>query len=320
VTRGETRAGTGGSARFVTPDAYRGLLDMNILCGVDESGAGREAAFAAALLAHRAGGRLTLLRTTQESVTSPPRTAASAMRLNVGAGATPSDAARRELVLLAEEIRGVAGVRPDVRVERGRPADRLLAAAEDTKADMIVIGERTEKWDRLAESADVPILVVPSGATPAVDGDVALALEAGRPPTGAAAAAAWLALQLGAGITVVHVLASPRAVTEPVLPMQRAARAAIDAAVPTGELDVRHVTAYERPAADLARTLRQLDAAVAVVDAPRRHGWRRLLRPGLSDRVGRARASPVMIVPEGAAMGSAAADDGVAAEWLRRAS
>ncbi|HEX8086981.1 MAG TPA: universal stress protein [Solirubrobacteraceae bacterium] len=294
---------------------------MHILCGVDESGAGRQAAFAAARLAQRAGGRLTLLRTTQESVASPPaRTAASAMRLNVEADLTPSDAARRELALLAEEIRGVAGVRADVRVERGRPADRLLAAAAETNAEMVVIGERTAKWDRLTESASVPILVVPSGATPIVDGDVALAVAAGRPSTGAPAAAARLAVQLGAGITVVHVLASPRAVIERVLPMQRAARDAIDAAAPTGEIDVRHVTAYERPAADLVRTLRQLDAAVTVVDAPRRHGWRRLLRPGLSDKVVRARPSPVMIVPAGAAMGSAAADDGVAAGWLPRAS
>jgi nucleotide-binding universal stress UspA family protein len=71
----------------------------------------------------------------------------------------------------ALEDRGLTGVKTILR--KGHPAEEILATAKDEEADMIVIGSRGRRTTRLfmgsvsrevANGAEVPVLLVPSGA------------------------------------------------------------------------------------------------------------------------------------------------------------
>ncbi len=284
---------------------------MHFLCGVDSSAAGRNAAFAAAHLVRRMGGRLTLLRVVAHGVTPVgSRTTSSGVPLNLQVANAVTEAARRELDSLADEIALSVGLRPAARVESGNPAARLLAAARESATDVIVIGAiprsrlgdalLAETRDRLIQHAPCPVLVVPAHAVLPTGHGVALAFETPAVSGGAPAVAAQLASQLDAGMTVIHVLANPRSYPEPVVPMQRAARAAIGGAVSIDHLDIRHATAYRNPAADLGRTITEIEPALLVVGAAGRPSWRDLLWPSLAAQLVRGATRPVVVVPVGA--------------------
>jgi nucleotide-binding universal stress UspA family protein len=286
---------------------------MHLLCGVDSSAAGRNAAFAAAHLARRLGGRLTLLRVVAHGVTPvSSRTTTSGVPLNLQVANAVTEAARRELDALADEIARSLALRPEVRVESGNPAARLLAAARESATAVIVIGAIprsrlgdalfAETRDRLTQHAPCPVVVVPAHAALPTGHGVALAFETPAVSDDAAAVAAQLSRQLDAGTTVIHVLANPRSYPEPVLPMQRAARAAIEGAVPIDDLDIRHATAYRNPAGDLARTIAEIEPAVLVAGATRRPNWRNLLWPSVAAELVRRATHAVVVVPVGATL------------------
>jgi nucleotide-binding universal stress UspA family protein len=71
----------------------------------------------------------------------------------------------------ALEDRGLTGIKTILR--KGHPAEEILATAREEEADMIVIGSRGRRTTRLfmgsvsrevANGAEVPVLLVPSGA------------------------------------------------------------------------------------------------------------------------------------------------------------
>ena len=249
---------------------------MHILCGIDESRSGHAVARVAAQLAHRMGGELTLTNVTA-----------------AGAG---------ELDALADGSAAWLGGRPDVRVVPGDNAAAWLAVtARDIACDLVVVG--ATRRARLADALSVgcPVIVVPPGAPPPIGDRVAVAYETSGTSAGAAAVAARLATAIEGCLTVIHVLADPRACARPVLPMHRAARDDVHAALDDEAPALRHVSAYRLPAVHLARTVAELDPALLVVAAPRA-SWRNPLRRSVASQLLRRASCPVVLVPRGAAV------------------
>ena len=133
-------------------------MDGSILCGVDESASALGAAQVARGLSRALG--LTLVFVSVVDVASTDATkdaiAERLAQLTAGAGESPSRA--RWLL------------------EVGHPADRLLAAAADTQASMIVVGSHGPRSSLLGSiSAEVsrragcPVVVVPPGAEDSLD-------------------------------------------------------------------------------------------------------------------------------------------------------
>ena len=286
---------------------------MHILCGVDESAGGQSAANVAALLAHRMGAQLTLVRVvamTPGSASARGRVVTPLVDLDRTGAAAAS--AQDELDALADDIAAAFGARPDVSVVHGdNPAEELRAVARALEGNLIVIGAparsrfagvlRAGTRAALLRTADCPVMVVPAGAAPPIGDGVAVAHETGA-STGAATVAARLASALDASLTVIHVLADPRSYTRPALPMYHAVRRGLAAADDGDELDVRHVGAYRLPAAHLAHTVAEVRPALVVVAAPRQATWRHRLRPSVSAQLLRRARCPVVVVPEGAAV------------------
>jgi nucleotide-binding universal stress UspA family protein len=286
---------------------------MHFLCGVDNSTTGRNAAFVAAHVANRVSGRLTLMRVVTHGVTTRSAgTAPSGSPLHLQAASAVTEAARRELEMLANEIAVSVGFRPATRIESGNPAVHLLAAAAETAANVIVIGSVprgrlgdamfAETRDRLTQDARCPVMVVPESAPLPTGRGVALAFETPAVSDDAAAVAARLSLQLDTAMTVVHVLSNPRAYAEPILPRYRAASEAVDAAVSDGHLTVKHAAAYRNPAGSLRGTIGDADPALIVVGATRRANWLNLLRPSVAAQLLRHATHPVLVVPVGASL------------------
>jgi nucleotide-binding universal stress UspA family protein len=143
-------------------------------------------------------------------------------------------------------------------------------------------------------------MVVPPGAAPPTSDCVAVAFDTSRASGRAAAVAARLASKLEGCLTVIHVLADPRSYSQLVLPMHRAVRGVVEAALDGVELDLRHVSAYRLPVADLAQTVADVQPELLVVAAPPRTNWQNLGRPSLSAQLLRRASCPVVVVPEGA--------------------
>jgi nucleotide-binding universal stress UspA family protein len=125
----------------------------SMICGIDDSASARRAARVARGLSSKLGLRLVFVRVVDEESTDE-KINATAERL--------------------ERLTRVAG---DVDcgahwlVEIGHPADRLVAAAKDADASMIVVGSHGPRSSLLGSiSADVsrrapcPVVVVPPGA------------------------------------------------------------------------------------------------------------------------------------------------------------
>jgi len=211
---------------------------------------------------------------------------------------------------LADDIAADFGTRPSVLVARsGDPAEAVLATARALPCDLIAIGatprparlarvlcDRTR--DALVRQADCPVMVVPPGAALPIGDCVAVAYDASG--ASAAAVAAQLASAVAGCLTVIHVLADPRSGSRPVLPMHRAVREHVDAALDGEEIDLRHVSAYRLPAAHLAQAVAEVRPALLVVPAPPRANWRTVLRPSISAQLLRRASLPIVVVPRGA--------------------
>lgn len=138
------------------------------------------------------------------------------------------------------------------------------------------------------------------GAEPTSGDCVAVAYDGSDASAAAAAFAARLASALGARLTVIHVLADPRSCSRPVLPMYRAVRRLVDAALDDERVDLRHVSAYRLPAAYLRHAVAEVRPALLVVPAPPRARWRTILRPSIGSLLLRNASCPIVVVPPGA--------------------
>jgi len=125
----------------------------SIICGVDESASARGAAVVARRLSRKLGLSLVFVRVVDE-----------------GTSRETFDAAAERLELFTTDT-SAADSSTQWLVETGHPADRLVAAAEDADASMIVVGSHGPRSSLLGSiSAEVsrrapcPVVVVPPGA------------------------------------------------------------------------------------------------------------------------------------------------------------
>jgi nucleotide-binding universal stress UspA family protein len=125
----------------------------SIICGVDESASAQGAARVARGLSRELGLRLVFL------------------------GVVDAESTREEFDATAERLERLTNATRDVDsgaqwlVEVGHPADRLVAAAEDANASMIVVGSHGLRSSLLgsvsgevSRRAPCPVVVVPPGA------------------------------------------------------------------------------------------------------------------------------------------------------------
>ena len=139
----------------------------SIICGVDESASAQGAALVARGLSRKLGLRLVFVRVVDE-----------------GSSREKFDATAESLERFTSATRNVDSSAQWL-VEVGHPADRLVAAAEDANASMIVVGSHGPRSSLLGSvSAEVsrrapcPVVVVPPGAEDgrnegrAISGDV----------------------------------------------------------------------------------------------------------------------------------------------------
>lgn len=209
------------------------------------------------------------------------------------------------------------GVRVEVRIDKGHPADRIVEIAKEIKPGLVamsthgrsgigrwIYGSVTEKI--LRAKLDVPILVVRSDKTKAgelrrivvpVDGSPA-ALEAVGP-------AVELARLFEAIVIAVHVAA-------PELPFPLGA-------TPEQKLSAA-VQAFREAGIDAVGVLKSGDAATAILDAVREHaadliamtthgrtGFTRWVLGSVAEKVLRGSTVPMLVVPAHAAKPAAAA-------------
>jgi nucleotide-binding universal stress UspA family protein len=211
----------------------------------------------------------------------------------------------------ARARRRAAGVAVRARLERGSPAIRLSEAAEG--ADLLVVGRHTRDplpgplVHGLAGRADPPVVVVPAGSPPPVDGTsgrIVVGLDDSAAATAAAEFAFREASLRGAPLTVVHVTAPPVFRLPGAPAPTRLDMADVDTATYLSEL----VAGFEKEYAVAAdREFPQGDAAPALADASRgaallvvgnrgHHGLTRAVLGSVSLGVLRTATCPVAVV------------------------
>jgi nucleotide-binding universal stress UspA family protein len=263
---------------------------MQLLCGLDESAPGRNAASVAATLARRLGAGLTLMHVMRPG--------------------DDEDAARERLAGIAHDVSQRADVPADLRIEPGRPAERLQAAARELGCDLIVIGHARrgpfadvlfgEVHEPLLRTGSVPVVLVPAGASVDPGERIVLACRASAVPQRAAEVAGRLAGALDVPVVITQVL--PDAGARPTSwQVYDAARRDGRAATQAGGdgVEVEFAEYDGAPGPELARALAALDASLLVVGERRRGRWTRLLRPSVASVAARQARHPVVVVPAG---------------------
>jgi nucleotide-binding universal stress UspA family protein len=261
---------------------------MQILCGVDESAPGRNAAIVAAALARRLDATVTLMHVAPPGADEP--------------------AARERLAAVTRAASEEAGGPVALRIEHGRPAARLRAVARQLGCDLIVIGHARrgpladvlfgEVHEPLLRTGSVPVVLVPAGASLDPEERIVLACRASAVPQRAAEVAGRLAAALDVGIVVTQVLPDGR--TRPTSwQVYDAARRDGEAATEAGgaRLQVQFAEYEGAAGPELARALPALDASLLVVGERRRGRWTRLLRPSVASVAARHARQPVIVVP-----------------------
>ena len=199
-----------------------GLLMRRLLCPIDLSETSAAALDSAAELARATGAEITAL------FVFPTVRAIGAEGGALPWPMIPDPGARSVVAKDVEEfVRGArqAGASVRARLEIGDPATEILAAADDMKADAIVIGTHgrsaLERWvlgsvaQRVLRGARCPVLAVCSRRphTPAVgprpDGPILCALDLQEGSASTLRYALQLGRVTGRRVTVVHVIEDP---------------------------------------------------------------------------------------------------------------
>ncbi len=159
--QGQPRKWQGQPAWELTAPAFR--LEHPVITGYDGSASSRNALAYAAGVSIRLGRPLLVVYVCTSGVYCEPLTGQV-----VG---VPRDTEALERWLLAEldQVTGHAEVDVHIRTRRGSPARELAAAADEFKAEALVIGAPARCWHRVAGSvsgwlarhARCPVIVVP---------------------------------------------------------------------------------------------------------------------------------------------------------------
>ena len=145
-----------------TPEGFK-----RILCGVDRSAASMRALDYALSLARQASARLVVVHALEDISAEDPKFASHFNVEECWREIAPDLRASYEAMLPAESR---AGLEVDIRVPFGRAHRELLRAAEETGADLIVLG--TAGWNapfgatthHVVREAGIPVLTVPPPA------------------------------------------------------------------------------------------------------------------------------------------------------------
>lgn len=132
----------------------------SIVCGVDGSESARGAARVARGLSSKLGLGLVFVRVVEDGPPAAPVDATAGRLEHLGNGTSEAD-------------RGAGWI-----VERGHPADRLVAVAEEIDASLIVVGSHGPRSSSLgsisldvSKRAPCPVVVVPPGADTSFESD-----------------------------------------------------------------------------------------------------------------------------------------------------
>jgi nucleotide-binding universal stress UspA family protein len=285
---------------------------MQLLCGIDDSAPGRNAAYVAGDLAQRLDASLTLLHVVSGEEAAEGRTEDCGVPVHVRAEGSEARRARTQFGMLANDVAAQTGARLVLRIETGDPAERLLAAARELGADLVVIG-RTRRGRvadllvrgvhaRLLADSEVPVAVVPPGASLPDDDRIVLACRRSSQPQRSATLGGRLAALMRASLVVTQVLPERRRDGRPTSwEVYDAARrdAAAAAAAAADDVDVECVEYDGEPAEVLARAPDDLGAALVVVGRPERPAWQRLVCPPVAEELAHLARHPVIVVPAG---------------------
>ncbi len=178
-----------------------------LLVGYDGSDPAREAARMAARIAAQLGAGLTVFTVGQITPLVASLTGVLGPLVDEKLFRTTAEAG-------AETVRAL-GVEPEVRVELGDPADRILQAVDREGYDLVVVGHRGvggiaglilgSVAKRLAETAPCPVLVV-RGTSPAAFRKLLVGIDGSEQAQRAAEVATALAGPSGAEVTLLYAL------------------------------------------------------------------------------------------------------------------
>jgi nucleotide-binding universal stress UspA family protein len=192
-------------------------MERSIVCGVDDSDAGRSALGTADWLAARLDARLIALHTIDPDTGRDRRP-----RSIAGAAELAAAAEESALHVLEETVKEVEPIRkPELRVYYGDPSERLVSVAGEVDALLTVVGSSgygaLRSWlagsvsGELIKSFDRPLVVVPPDAAVPGRGPAARALvcgvDASEGSNRAMALAAWLASSLSLRLVAAHAYA-----------------------------------------------------------------------------------------------------------------
>lgn len=282
---------------------------MHLLCGLDDSAPGRNAASVAGALARRLDAALTLMHVVAGAPTAAEsRGDTCGVPVRVRAVGKRSDRARATFGAIANDVAFRTGADVSLHIDAGEPADCLVRAVEELDADLLVIGhtrrERLsdmllgEVHDRVLQRTSVPVVLTPAGATLGDGERIVLACRRSEAPQNAAELAGRLARRLRAAVVVAQVVPPLGRERPTAWEVYDAARRDGRAAATAGDDDIDvEFAEYE---GDVDRTLaavpEDVGAAFMVIGERRRTRWQRLLRASVASTVARKARHPVVVV------------------------
>lgn len=270
----------------------------SILCGVDRSAGAAQAMRLAADLGERLGARLVL------------------------AHAGASEAEARSFL---EDLAARERIDVEIRAERGDPAERLLAVADDVEAGMIAVGSGGRGRARaavlgsvssaVARAARCPVVIAPEDATvrPLTEKGrlVVCGVDSSDGAAGALRFAARLVAPLEADLAVVHVLPPPtvpgtslsNVAADQVAEVQTRQGTRLLEDVAAAERlgsDVERQVVFGAPAEALAKIAADRAAALLVVGRRGRGRVGSAVFGSVSGELAARAPCPVLVVPEAA--------------------
>jgi nucleotide-binding universal stress UspA family protein len=207
-----------------------------------------------------------------------------------------------------DDIAADLGLQPALRVEIGRPAERLLAVAGELGSDLLVIGDtrRGPIGDALlggtraeiTRHAPCPVMVVPAGAELPDLEHLLLGFDGSSASEAAASAVGRLAVRSGAAVTAMQAITGHGGADHPTgWRIYDAARRIVRRVHEAGgrQIEINVERRRGSPAAVLTDAAAQLEAAVVVVGVRHRSALRRLIRPDIGAQLVRSTRRPVVL-------------------------